>query len=163
MLYMYIYIQHYDYLNFQYDTSHFPGFEELRPFLRANYGFQMAFIKALDGYEWLSWLVQDISPSHEGHGTKFVLKVGGIEKDRNVATEVQWRQAMMKQLTNHGIVCPEVLPTTSGTLHCFYKDDNGGKRNVVGGISSSISIIQYGLVPLSDAYMHRESNHHWFR
>ena len=121
-------------INFQYNTSHFPGFEELCPFLRANYGLELAFIKALDGYEWLSWLVQDVSPSHEGHGSKYVLKIGQNEKNRDIATEARWRQAMMKHLADHGIVCPVVIPTIPGSLHCSYRAGTGGKRYFVGAI-----------------------------
>ena len=114
-------------LKFQFETSHYPGFEELRPFLRDNYDFDMEFVKALDGFEWLSWLVQEVSSSQEGHKSKFVLKVGEVEKDRDMVPELEWRQEMMQHFRDHGITCQLVVPTACRKLHCFYRADDGGK------------------------------------
>ena len=114
------------YIYFQFETSHMPGFEDLRPFVRSEYGFELECIKTLDGAEWLSWLVKDVSASQEGHCPKYVLKIGGVD-DRDIGTELQWRQAMMKHFGDNGIVCSAVVPATSGQLHCSYKTDDGGK------------------------------------
>ena len=88
----------------------------------------MKFLKALDGFEWLSWVVQDVSLSQEGQRSKFVLEVAETQKDRDLVSELQWRQTMMQQFRGNGIICQVIVPTTTGQLHSSYKADDGSKE-----------------------------------